>query len=281
MDSLKPILVHVHVFYPYLWGELKICVQQIPCEFELFVTLSEQSAKISNDIKKSFPNANIKVVKNLGYDVGPFIELLSNIDLANYSFILKLHTKRDMPKGAKLKYFDVSGSKWREYALLSFKTKRNFEKCINAFLKNKKLGMITNYHLILSKEYFDKRAAKEAEEYAKVLGFKTNKYSFVAGTIFFCKAELFKPIQKLNFKIEDFEMPDQEHKNSSLAHVMERLFGLLVVNQGYKIKDVLSIYNGIFNRIFLNILNFIFSKKINSNGKLRIKICRIPVYNKR
>lgn len=278
MDLLKPILVHVHVFYPYLWGELKICVQQIPCKFKLFVTLSEQSANISNDIKKSFPNANIKVVKNLGYDVGPFIELLSNIDLDNYSFVLKLHTKRDMPKGAKLKYFDVSGSKWREYALLSFKTKRNFEKCINAFFKNKNLGMITNYHLILNKEYFDKKAAKEAKKYAEDLGFNANKYSFVAGTIFFCKAELLKPIQKLNFKIEDFEEPDKNHKNSSLAHVIERLFGVLVVSQGYKIKDVLSIYNGIFNRIYLNVLNFLFSKKINAKGKLRIKICKIPIY---
>lgn len=281
MDSLKPILVHIHVFYSYLWEEIQDCVQQIPYKFELFVTLAEQCTDIYEEIKEAFPRANIKVVKNLGYDVGPFIDLLSEVDLDNYSFVLKLHTKRDMPNGAKLKYFDVSGSKWRDYALSSFRTRHNFEKCINKFSKNKKLGMIANYHLVLRKEYFDKPAAGKAKQYAQILGYYPKKYIFVAGTMFLCKAVLLKPIQKLNFKIEDFEIPDQNHKNSSLAHVMERLFGILVVSQGFKIQDALSIDNGFFYRKYFDILNFIYSKKLNSKGKLRIKIFKIPIYCQR
>ncbi len=95
--SIKPIFVHCHIYYPELWPELKTCIQNIhPYPFELFVTMVENHQRIINDILSSFPNAHIEIVENRGYDIGPFVYTLNKIVLDNYSYIIKLHTKRNI-----------------------------------------------------------------------------------------------------------------------------------------------------------------------------------------
>ena len=95
---MKPILVHVHIYYEFLWPELKSCLKNIDgYTHQIVVTLVKENPKLQEDILSSFPNAKIEIVENLGFDLGPFIHVLNEVNLDDYSYVIKLHTKRDIP----------------------------------------------------------------------------------------------------------------------------------------------------------------------------------------
>lgn len=279
---MKPILVHCHIYYPHLYEELKECILNIyPYKFDLFITMVEEHLDIISDIKSKFPNAKIEIVENRGYDIGPFIHLLNQVNLNDYSYVVKLHTKRDMPKESFLSYyFDVSGSKWRTYALDFISTANKFKYCIQEFEKNDNLGMVSNYHLIYNKELYDKNAEKEAINLLNKLGYQITTYGFVAGTIFIVRAKLLSPLLRLRLNIKDFDIPDKYH-SSTLAHTIERLLGCLVLVQNQKILDIFTLGQYFIILIHKLLFKFVFQKKISSRGILTVKICKIPVYRRK
>ena len=280
---MKPILVHCHIYYPEMWDELKVCIKNItPFPYDMFVTMVEEHSEIISDIKTTFSNAKIEIVENRGYDVGPFVHIINNVDLDQYSYVVKIHTKRDMKKGSLLSCFDVSGSRWRNYALDFISNADKFRCCIQEFEKNDNLGMVSNYHLILNGEYDDKKAQLEVIKLLQKLGYKKISYGFVAGTMFMVKAELLKPLQKLQLKLKDFDFPDSKH-SSSIAHIIERLLGCLVLIEKQKILDVLTPKQYLIpiQKLLLRLKFFAFRKKISSRGMITIKICKIPVYRRK
>lgn len=280
---MKPILVHLHIYYVDLYEELKKCILNIVSyEFDLFITMVEEHSEIISDIKTTFPNAKIKIVENRGYDVGPFIGIINEVDLDKYSYVVKLHTKRNMKQNSLLNYFDVSGSKWRNYALDFLSSANKFKHCIEVLEKNNNIGMVSNYRLILRDEYDDKIAQQEAIKLLKKLGYKTVSYGFVAGTMFIMRSELLKPLLKLQLKIKDFVCPDSMH-TSNIAHVMERLLGCLVLAEKQDISDVLTKRQYLipFIKFLMMVKFYTFKKKISNRGILTIKICKIPVYRRK
>lgn len=284
---MKPILVHVHIFYPDLWPELKACILNIhPYPFELFVTLVDNHTDIIKDVHHNFPKAKIEIVENRGYDIAPFIYILNQADLDAYSYIVKLHTKRDIPKHALL-FRELSGSMWREKLLSFIKTPEQFQKYLDSFEKNEQIGMQNDYHLIVKNDFYDKTAQKNLLIFLKQNGLKNIKYRFVAGTMFFARACIFKDIQKLNISATDFKI-ENNHK-SQLAHVFERLFGYFVYKNGFIVSDgpiQQSIQEKYFRKLFFYqyiippIFRFFYQKKRTKSGKIIIKICKIPVYIK-
>ena len=92
---MKRILVHTHIYYEFLYPELKSCLlnlSDLDCDY--FFTLVENNSNLIDDIKKTFPNSKVEVVKNLGFDLGPFVHVLNEVNLKDYSYVIKLHTKR-------------------------------------------------------------------------------------------------------------------------------------------------------------------------------------------
>lgn len=280
---MKPILVHAHVFYSELWPELKSCIQNLAdYPFELFVTMVVDNNELKADVLSAFPKAHIEVVENRGFDVGPFVHVLNQVDLDDYSYVVKLHTKRDMPLGAHLKYFDMSGAKWRHYVLATLKSEKVVKNIISAFEKDKKLGMAADYHLIVNKERDDIRAQQEAIKILKQLGYENISYGYVAGTMFWCRAFLLSPLKRLGIDLSDFEESSAHCKISTRAHVLERLLGCLVGAQSQKIADPITFiqFPGKICETVRKMKRFFFQRKITKNGKLIVKICKIPVYRR-
>lgn len=279
------ILVHVHIYYPDLWPTLKEAVKNIyPRNFTLYVTTIKENAFLKEDVLRAFPKAHFWIVENVGYDVGPFMYVISRVNLDQYDYIVKLHGKRDMPLGSYINYYDVSGSKWRDFALEFISTKEMFEKTMKAFNENKKLGMVSNYRLIVNEEKDDEHAAKKAKELLKKVHLKADKYGFTAGSMFMCRAKLLEPLKALKISLNCFGKADKEHHASTLAHVFERLFGLLVLAQKQTIEDVFNASGkSCFWAYMRRLKQFLFLKKENKKGQIKIKICKIPVfvYNKK
>ena len=207
---MKPILVHLHIYYPHLYKELKECVLNItPHKFDLFVTMVEEHSEIISDIKETFPTAKIEIIENRGYDVGPFIHILNQVNLDDYDYVVKLHTKSDKPTPCYLFGFDASGDKWRK-ELTSFMN--DWNKTISFIEKRQDVGMVAGANVILDcsidQETYTQKKAKEITENILKLQIRET-YLFVAGTMFLMRTNLLKIIQH-KFSLSDFENANKD-----------------------------------------------------------------------
>ena len=275
---MKPILVHCHIYYTEMWPELKQCIQNIaPYPFDLYVTMVERNYTLLENIIRFKPDAHIDLVPNKGFDIAPFIDVLNKVNLNDYDYIIKLHTKRDMPKGTLVNGWNLSVNKWRKACFAFLKSSKNFKTCLKAFEEDKKLGMIGDFHLISNKDKASKTSVNLAIEKLKNLNFIPKEYCYVMGTMFIGRANLFEPLHRLNLSLNDFS--SSERGKDELPYALERLFGYLIGAQGYKIKD--PIHNLLYKisaSIGAKISNFIWRKKECSNGYISFKFCKIPIY---
>lgn len=283
---MKKFLVHAHVFYPEIWDELEACISNIaPNAYDLFVTTVEANTQLAKKIKAFNPEAKIQRIENRGFDVGAFVHVINQVNLDDYDYVIKLHTKRDVPAGARVaKKYDASGAKWRSYLLSFLKTKTNFERCLSAFVADPKLGMCAHHCLITSQKLTsdDVFAFDESAILLKKMGLPTNSARiYVGGTMFLARAELFKPLQKLHIELTSFEKPDRQVVRSK-AHILERLFGLLVTAQGYSIKDGFTSDEEKkrieVSAFWQRLREFFYVVKVSRSGKCTVKICKIPVW---
>ena len=87
------ILVHLHLYYhdqlDYFIKKLK----NITCDYDLYVTMVEMDEKVIDKLKQFKSSVKIIKVENRGYDIWPFICVINMINLSDYNYIIKLHTK--------------------------------------------------------------------------------------------------------------------------------------------------------------------------------------------
>lgn len=288
---MKPILVIVHIFYSNLWPELKKCIQNIQAyPFELYVTMTEEKPNIEKDILQTFPQAHIEIVDNRGYDIGPFVHVLNKLNLDNYSYIVKLHTKRDLSR-YNTGFRRMHSSIWRENLLIPYRQKTTLKKYVDYFDKCPQIGMQANYQVIVHKDTYDKKAKKVIDSFFKEHHLPKMKYAFVAGTMFIARAHLFKPLQELKIDLDDFpkETTHAGKHTTQLAHALERFLGYMIYRQGFVISDgaVSTRKQQLYHqKIYLEslltaVVRLFWQKKVTSSGKLLIKICKIPVYRRK
>ncbi len=289
---MKPILVHIHIFYAELWPELKLCLSHISeYPYELYVTLVQENEALVNDILETKPNAHILIVKNKGYDVGPFIHVLQQVNLQDYSYIIKLHTKRNIvhisePGWTYNSPYYLKGSLWREY-LLSFLRKENLEKCLKAFEESPTLGMVNNYRLIVpefhKKEKYLRTLQERAFKLLNKVGLYPRKSVYVKGTMFIVRAHLMQKIKDLGLTIDSFPVPDAEHKEN-MAHELEIALGTCVDAQNYRISDVFTpdVESKMkWGTILGRLRRKLYKNYISPKGRHVIKIAHILIWNAR
>ena len=275
---MSRILVHVHVYYLNLWSELKQVLQNITEPYDLIVTMTQDKTSDEKDVSELTPQARILRVENKGFDVWPFLKVLKSVDLSRYQYVIKLHTKRDLPTGTIRNGFDVSGNKWRRYLYAFLQSRETFEKSLQAFERDRRLGMIADYRLIVRNDRSNPEAVRKARELLTALGYSTKTFSYVMGTMFMARAEVFSKLQDINITADQFET--SEHGSDDvLPYAFERLFGFLIEAQKFRLKDVLVLpAEQIVAQYLSRIKNFLWRKKETSSGKIIIKFFKIPVF---
>lgn len=234
------ILVHCHIFYPELWDELKKCILNLqPYHISLWVTLVKEDSALIADILKTFPNVQILKLENRGYDIAPFIEVINQINLSEFDFIIKLHTKRNIRELAHhVNYHFVYGARWRKLLLSFIATRKDFERTLELFQNNLKIGMSGNGNLWIDYDRYNMpwdRTRIEPE--LKRLQIHTKERGFLSGTMFICRAEIFRQIQH---RIDSSVFSSRNDHKTDLAHAYEMLFGVLVYENGFIFEDYLS-----------------------------------------
>lgn len=292
---MKPALIIVHIYYEHLWDEIFECLRDLKISYKLVITSNNLSEDLKSKIVAFNPETKFFYYENRGYDVGPFIDVIQKYNLDDFSYIIKFHTKRNIKKNTRLCFIFVKGKLWRNF-LLNFAKNGNLDKSINFLEKNSSVGMIGDYRLILNPEIDYISTADISSIFPDFFDFSNKNLKFIAGTMFIVKANLFKEFEKLNLNINSFEKSTQR-RQISMAHILERFFGYIVIKQGYEIVDpfadkslikkVECLHNlfsfcnkGLF-KIYFNFIHLFFEARINSKNVYKIRVLRIPVYSKK
>ena len=275
---MPKIAVHLHLYYQDQLEDLLSRLSNLAAiPYDFYVTMVEDNAEAKKKILAFKADAKIWIVPNLGYDIGPFIDFLHHVDLNDYDYVLKLHTKRTQSdKSCFFKGHRFDMHVWREMLLDAIISKPAIENALALFNSNDNVGMIGNKYILTDEIWsYNIVEAKIKTEMAKIgLNMPQDKH-FVAGTMFWVRAKLLKPF--LVYKIEDFTTSNKQIHDETLAHVLERMFGFAVIAQGGQIKGVhyKSFYLAFIKAAFQR---FLFQKKVTRKGYLIVKICKIPVY---
>ena len=281
---MKPILIHIHLYYIDMWPYMKAQLENIRAlkySSSLVVTLPDSDTTQARKIREQYPDARILWVQNQGYDIAPLLEVLQSVNLEDYSYVIKLHTKRDMPGDVYLKPlpYNYGFERWREY-LTNFCQLKQLQTSLQAFEQQKSLGMVADFRLIWRRE--EARFRSALDRHLSKVGLQKRGYAYVMGSMFMCRATLLAPLLRLGFKPQDFASPDTAH-TENLAHEIERFLGLSVLAQGYRIADPFTPRwkQSKLIRLMKQIALFLYFRKRGGDGSCIIKICKIPVYRKR
>ena len=272
------ILIHLHVYYP---EQVDYFVKKLGningVKADFFITTIKENLPALKPLLRF--NPEVKVVANKGYDILPFIKILQKVELKNYDYILKLHTKRtrDLDYFNRGRYF--TGSSWRNLLVDSLLgSPEIFAENIAILEGDKKLGLIGSWYCIRTEKIGDIRNKFGISTYTG----DAKEITYIAGTMFLARAKPYEQIFKWGIDDDSFETtPDWVHSRT-FAHLAERLMGFVITMAGYEIKGT-GAKNIRFeiSQFLARILRIIFYTKVTDSGKRIVKIFKIPVYHRR
>lgn len=228
-------LVVAHVFYPKLWPELAACIRNIGGDRKVVITYSDSAAV--ETARRDFPDATFLRCENRGYDVWPFLKALQTVDVNDFEYVVKLHTKRDVPVSWYLNGTPLGGSRWRRLALHFAATPADWRKTLRT-LRRPEIGLVADRHLIFGRETTEAKhypIFDLAYENIRILtGRSAFGGSYVAGTMFAAKTAALRPLFSQTYSADMFE-ETCGHGGVTQAHMMEREFGMAVEAVGLRV----------------------------------------------
>ena len=279
---MKKIAVHLHLYYKEQTDEVIDYLKSLKnTDHDIYVTMVSYDANVILKLKNFNPDITIKIVEHRGYDIGPFIDFINSINLKDYEYILKVHTKNKSNQS----YTTLNGNRldnklWCNILWDSMlKSKQRVTDNLTILENNKDIGMIVSYYCYTDADTDYKHLLPQInKELMKLKFLPLNRIPFIAGTMFLVKSSLLYPLKK--YSIKEFPPTNGQIKDGTLAHVFERLFSAIIIQQGYKLYPA---KHDIFwlTLLYPTIKRFLFQKKITNSGKLIVKICKIPVYSKK
>lgn len=226
------IAVICHMFYPDLLGEFKSYLENIPFEFDLFITTDSTEKK--NIIEAGLADwqhgkVEIRITENRGRDIAP--KLISCRDIYDrYEFFLHIHSK-------KSPHWDALVN-WREYLLGNLLGSKEIVKSIfDAFDSDPKLGIIAPEHYAAVRGSigwgwnFD-NAKKFANRFGLDLD-QNAKIDFPSGSMFWGRSAAITPLLKIGLTAKDFPKEGGQI-DGTLGHVIERLYFFACEKAGYR-----------------------------------------------
>lgn len=196
-----------------------------------------ENSEVCKKIKEFKPDARIIITPNTGYDVYPFICVLKQINLDDYDFVLKLHTKKKIKDRNKI----------LRPLLLS---KKNFQNTLEKMIKNKNIGIIG--HKVQQIFGGSPEENEMLNPLLKKFGIPSRKYhNFIPGTMFLIRSNLLKFLLQVEFKEEDFRSSEgcRTGDYGTLAHTIERVFGVITEYNGFDITDMKHPLERLLNKL--------------------------------
>lgn len=229
-------IIHLHIYYV---GQLRLYLEyifKIQVDHLLVITVTGEKNKNFYKMIKSYENINLKILffENEGYDVLPFLKVLSILPEKDF-LLAKIHTKNIR---------DHVTLEWVEEGLKSILLSDVYvESVIRRFDSDKSLLMLGSKKLYKSTKKF-MYANEEIFTYMRSLlsnkkcTIDMNTMGFFAGSIFWAKKSIFLEFceQMRDLKFEN--SIQSSGSDGSIWHAVERIFGILPVIYGGTISTV-------------------------------------------
>ena len=220
--SQDKIAIVIHLYYTDIWQEIEEYLSKLEMKYDLFISVPEGTKDDEIvQVFKSKPNAHIYMTENRGRDVLPFLQIMNIIGTNSYKYICKMHTKKTA--GSDL------GSVWRKllyYDLIGSNTVVN--DIVKLFDEDESIGAITGKNTILDSQRYTYGNTQKVDLLAEKTGMIYDEYyHFPAGTMFWIRPEIVEPIVTL-FTNNELDFEDESgQKDDTLAHAIERFFGII------------------------------------------------------
>jgi len=225
------IIIHGH--YPEPLEEILKCIPEDK-HADVFITLANDvDTTLLTTIASWGKNTNLLFFPNKGRDIRPFLGALRVLKSKGYAYFIKLHTKRSVHRS--------DGAQWnRELTkpfLMSIKT-HVIEKYLD---KNLDVSLIAPLGHTLDGIQFMGSAQnfqwlrQICEHFS--LTFECENFQFIAGSMFAGR------VSDLMIFADDGWLPsmfeeEMGRRDGTLAHAMERMFGLYCSKKGKKIAEL-------------------------------------------
>ncbi len=231
----KKIAVQIHLFYEDLCQEIIRQLNNIPYNFDCFITTDTNTKK--NRIEQNFQkyckakHVYIDVTKNCGRDVAPFILQMSQ-EYKNYDYLCHIHTK----KSTSVDF----GDDWRKYLYRNlFGSNQNVRHIFEIFENNPNVGLIypciypVVCQHVLNLDVNRNPCLLQLKKLKLPVSYINNKWYFPAGTMFWARMDAINTIFQENYTYDDFEN-ETGQLDATPAHAIERIFCNLAKFKGYK-----------------------------------------------
>ena len=223
-----PIAVFVHVHYPEIWEEISLrLVRWLKVPFHLILTSSRPTDGIVVPKATAILSTRVLRMENRGRDILPFLRALALTP--EFDIGLKLHTKRSPQR--------EDGALWRASVLSSLLPPgRRTGRIVQRLRADPRIGMVAPAGFCLSVKPWVLRNAPGmlsimSARGAGLVESDLDDAYFAAGSMFWFRrpalAELASPALAELFETEDGQL------DGTIAHAMERLFGVETRRQGY------------------------------------------------
>lgn len=233
------IAVVLHLFYPEYWSEFAQALSALPERTQLFVTTSpEKLGWVRRIVLTDRPDAVVVGLPNRGRDLGALVGLFESHDLSRYDFVLKLHSKRSphLPEAV--------GQRWRRELLKHLLPDGRVTDMLRALEASPDIGLAGPQQWladIRSTQGFETNSAA-IHGLAERIGVAGDPFDlpFVAGTMFWVRGAVLAQLAALGLTQDDFE-PEAGQLDGTLAHALERAFGLLARKLGWRVAALPSV----------------------------------------
>ena len=239
----RRILVVLHLFYPESWKELREYLLNFTgYNWDLYITYPDMIAdRIDReDILRLNPGTTFLQMDNKGYDVGPFLTAIKQIDLTSYEAVFKLQSK-----GVKRIFIYIYhqlffGRDWFLNLYEGTVGASVIHRTIDRILNEPDVGMVAAKNLIVhDPSYKENLILRKLRE----TGIRVEKgYNFLAGTCFAIRPSCLQAFKELPFTLDDF-VPVPSSQGVSLAHALERYLCIVAEKDGMHIEgnEVMSL----------------------------------------
>lgn len=220
MSEVRTLVV-LHLYYFGLWSKVRAYLENLSgMVFDLFVTYPEELADEATlrAVREFKPDAELVACANAGFDVGPFVDVLSRVDLSKYDIVFKLQTKGCDKELVYAYGLLLKGDEWFRCLYDGILSRENLPRLVEA-LESGTCELAAAERLIVHDQYDRQWFVRCACERLHVP--VPEDYAFVAGTCFAMRASSLVPLQKLGLTIADFA--PSRRGEFSLGHVIERV----------------------------------------------------------
>lgn len=227
------IAIHLHVFYEDLAEELRAAIENMPFEYDLYVTVAHaEGERVCRRVFTGLARCgtvHVAQVPNRGRDIAAMFCMFGR-ELARYDFVAHLHSKKSL-------YNKGATEGWRQYLVSSLLgTEAQIRRIFTLLTGDAPHGIVypQNFHMLsytCNTWLANRQMGRAWCARVGISPVPDGYFDFPAGSMFWARGDALRPLFDTGITVEDFAV-EAGQTDGTFAHCLERLLVLSSLKQG-------------------------------------------------